>query len=303
MMKTSALPLLFLLVTTAAPPVSQAADSSADALHFTQPEVRLWPNGPAPGSEGHTGAPRTWNPSKDGIHRVTNIHDPSLLVFLPPHEKANGLAFVVCPGGGHRYLTMDLEGSAVAERLNAMGIAAFVLQSRLAHAEGSPYQVEPHSLADAQRAIRVVRSRAQEWHVDPARVGIIGFSAGGELAALASVRPSTGDSQAADPIDRLSARPDFAVLAYPGIRSTVLAPTKDTPPTFLFVANDDPLAAASVDYLAKLRAAGTPVEAHFFNKGGHGFGANGRTPEFAHGTAAMWPDELQRWLQSLGALR
>src|SRR5579883_225611 len=117
---------------------------AADSLQFAQPEIKLWPHG-APGSEGRTGTP-TWQPSKDGIHRLTNINDPSLLVFLPPEGKANGLAFVVCPGGGHRYLTMDLEGSAVAERLNAMGIAAFVLKSRLAKAEGSTYQIERESL-------------------------------------------------------------------------------------------------------------------------------------------------------------
>jgi hypothetical protein len=111
-----------------------------DSIRFESPEIRLWPNG-APGSEGET-APETWNPSTDGFHRVTNIHNPSITAFLPPKEKANGAAFIVCPGGGHAYLVMDLEGSLVAKKLNEMGVAAFVLKSRLARAPGSKYKVE-----------------------------------------------------------------------------------------------------------------------------------------------------------------
>src|ERR1700722_10764174 len=146
---------------------------AADVLTFSQPEIRLWPNG-APGSEGIT-SPETWNRSTDVFHRVTNINNPSMVAFLPPKGKANGLAVVICPGGGHQYLVMDLEGSLVAERLNSMGIAAFVLKSRLAHAPGSKYTVEGHALPDAQRAIRMIRSRAKEWNINPGRVGIMGF--------------------------------------------------------------------------------------------------------------------------------
>jgi acetyl esterase/lipase len=134
-----------------------------DKLLFSRPEIRLWPNG-APGSEGNSSV-ETWNPSTDGFHRVTNINDPSMVVFLPPKGEANGAAVVICPGGGHQYLVMDLEGSMVAERLNSMGIAAFVLKSRLARAPGSKYTVEGHSLLDAQRAIRMIRSRAAEWNI------------------------------------------------------------------------------------------------------------------------------------------
>src|SRR5882757_2237436 len=116
---------------------------AVDSLSFSQPEIRLWPNG-APGSEGIT-TPEKWNPSTDGFHRVTNIHNPSIVAFLPPAGKANGSAVLICPGGGHSYLVMDLEGSLVAERLNSMGIAAFILKSRLARAEGSTYKVDEHS--------------------------------------------------------------------------------------------------------------------------------------------------------------
>jgi acetyl esterase/lipase len=130
-----------------------------DSIRFQEPEIHLWPNG-APGSEGQM-SPETWNPSTDGFHRVTNIHNPSITVFLPPKEKANGAAFIVCPGGGHAYLVMDLEGSLVAKKLNEMGVAVFVLKSRLARAPGSKYKVDVESLADAERAIRLVRSRAR----------------------------------------------------------------------------------------------------------------------------------------------
>ena len=132
--------------------------SDPNAIDLKAPEVRLWPKD-APGSEGVT-APEVWNPVTDGFHRVRGIHQPSLTVFLPPKDKATGVAYVICPGGGHNYLVMDLEGANVARRLNAMGIAAFILKSRLAHTEGFNYKVEVESLADAQRAIRTVRSRA-----------------------------------------------------------------------------------------------------------------------------------------------
>jgi acetyl esterase/lipase len=273
---------------------------ATDSLTFSQPEIRLWPNG-APGSEGIT-SPEKWNPSTDGFHRVTNIHNPSIVVFLPPEGKANGSAVVICPGGGHSYLVMDLEGSLVAERLNSMGIAAFVLKSRLARAEGSTYKVEEHSLLDAQRALRVIRSRAAEWKINPGRVGIMGFSAGGEIAALAETRFDAVEPKPSDPIDRLSSRPDFAVLGYPGIRPGNLTVQKNTPPTFMVVASDDRPAAAVADYYSKLKAQGVPAEVHIYTKGGHGFGMTGRTPAFLKLPVSHWPEQLQAWLTDMGLL-
>ncbi len=274
--------------------------TAADSLSFSQPEIRLWPNG-APGSAGSI-SPETWNPSTDGFHRVTNIHQPSLTVFLPPKDKANGTAVVVCPGGGHQYLVMDLEGSLVAERLNAMGVAVFILKSRLAKAPGSTYTVEGHSLPDAQRAIRLVRSRAAEWHIKPDRVGIVGFSAGGEIAALAETKFATVEPKPGDPIDSLSSRPDFAVLAYPAIKPESLTVPKNTPATFMVVANDDNLAAATPAYYAKLKAQGIQAEVHIYLKGGHGFGMTGRTPAFRELGVSHWPEQLQAWLTETGFL-
>ena len=264
-----------------------------DELRFAQLEVPLWSaaelgNAPA--------APEKWNPSNDGFHRVTNIHEPSMFVFLPPKDKATGAAVIVCPGGGHRYLVMDLEGSFVAEKLNAMGIAAFVLKSRLARAEGSTYKTEVHSLQDAQRSIRIVRSRASEWNVDPARIGIMGFSAGGQIAALAATRSADASEHSTNPLDRVSAKPDFAALVYPGIRSDSFEIAKDTPPTFLVVAHDDFPAAEVAGYYAKLKAAGIPSEAHIYSKGGHGFGMTGRTPEFRKWSVSAWPDRFREWM-------
>jgi len=206
-----------------------AAACFASDVPYTMkgPAVLLWPDG-APGSEGKTRAER-WieGATPDAFHRVTNIHQPSIHVYLPPKDKATGAAFVVCPGGGDRYLVVDLEGEFVANKLNAMGVAAFVLKSRLEHAEGSTYKREVESLADVQRAIRLVRSRAREWGLDQKRIGVMGFSAGGYLAALAENRFDTGKPQAADPVDRIDCRPDFAVLAYPGSVSAATGAEKD----------------------------------------------------------------------------
>jgi acetyl esterase/lipase len=289
-----------LLLVAAGLALNAASANASDALQFSNPEIRLWPNG-APGSEGIT-SPESWNPSPDGFHRLTNINDPSFLVFLPPKGTANGAAILICPGGGHQYLVMDLEGSMVAERLNSMGIAAFVLKSRLARAPGSTYKVEEHSLRDAQRAIRVIRSRAKEWGINPDRLGIMGFSAGGEIAALAETRFDAVKPDPGDPIDCLSSRPSFAVLAYPGIRAEEFTIASDTPPTFLVVANDDRPAAAVAGFYSKLKAQGVQAEVHIYLKGGHGFGMTGRTPAFRDLPVAHWPEQLQAWLTALGFL-
>ena len=188
-------------------------------------EIRLWPNG-APGSEGVT-APEVFESAAGAKlpKRFTVVRYPSIYVFLPPKEKANGMAVVVAPGGGRSQLVIDKEGWEMADWLNENGIAAFVLKYRLARAKDSKYTVEGSAPPDAARAMRLVRSRASEWSVDPARIGFMGFSAGGEVAALIETRFDAGNSGAADPVDRISSRPDFAVVVYPGFRpGTVRSP-------------------------------------------------------------------------------
>lgn len=267
------------------------------------PVVDLWPNG-APGSEGKT-APERWieGGTPDPFHRVTDVNNPSIAVLLPPREKATGAGCIIAPGGGHRYLVMDLEGRFVAEKLNAMGVAGFVLKSRLAKADGSTYQVDRESLADVQRAIRLVRSRAAEWGIDPARVCVMGFSAGGELAALAANRFDSGQPASADPVERMSSRPDFVVLGYPALVGWKTPVAKDAPPAFIFVNSDDSLSTAVVEYTLLLKKAGATVEFHMFRRGGHGVGMTGRTPEFSSLPESRWPGLAEAWMRDLGFLK
>lgn len=171
------------------------------------PSIPLWPAG-APGSEGKTGA-EVVATSETGEMRVSGIHNPSITPYLPAHDKATGAAVLVVPGGGHRYLAITHEGYSVAEWLAERGIAAFVLKHRLAREESSTYRIEVESFADTERAMRLIRSRAQEWSIDPSRLGALGFSAGGELVAQISTRFDSGNGESADPIERERSKPDF----------------------------------------------------------------------------------------------
>jgi acetyl esterase/lipase len=220
-----------------------------------------------------------------------------LTAFLPPVDKATGAAMIIAPGGGHQFLNFDQEGTYVAEYLNSIGVAGFVLKYRLAREAGSTYSVEGNALADAQRAIRLVRSRAGEWRVNPDRVGIMGFSAGGEVAALAATRFDAGKADAADEIDRLSSRPNFDALIYPGIRADGYTIPKDMPVTFMLCADNDkgPSTALSVLY-PKLKAAGVQTEVHVYAIGGHGFGINPNTKSTAP-VATTWQLRLGDWLK------
>ena len=259
--------------------------------------ILLWP-GVAPGSEGKTASETVRE--DDGIRRVAGIHKPSLAPYPPAGGKATGAAVIILPGGGHRYLSVDNEGHAVARWLSQRGIAAFVLKYRLAREEGSTYKVEEHALADAQRAIRLVRSRAKEWKVDPARVGLLGFSAGGQLAHFAGLRfeATTTKGKTKDPIERQSARPAFLGLLYAGVPKEELPLPKDTPPVFLLVAADDrgPTRNALAFY-EKLLEGGIHAELHVYARGGHGFGMRSR-PLAITG----WTSRLVEWLGDQGLL-
>jgi len=273
------------------------------ALAADHPEVPLWAHG-APGSEGKTAKEVDEAPNKDhGYLKVTGVHNPSITVFLPPRETATGAAMVIAPGGGHQFLNFDQEGINVATYLNSIGVAGFVLKYRLAREPGSTYKVEEHALADAQRAIRLIRSRAEEWHVNPARVGIMGFSAGGEVAALAATRFGAGKSDSADPIDRLSSRPDFDALIYPGIRAETYAIPKDMPVTFMLCAdNDKGPSAALAGLYPMLKAAGIQTELHVYASGGHWFGINPNTKSQSP-VATTWQLRLGDWLRDIGMLK
>ncbi|HMD62246.1 MAG TPA: alpha/beta hydrolase [Opitutaceae bacterium] len=257
--------------------------------------IRLW-NGDAPGSEGQTSPlqMRWQNYDTTWYAVVTNVNVPAIIPFLPQPGKATGEAVVVCPGGGHQNLAMEHEGYAVGKWLSEHGVATFVLEYRLARAPGSTYTVELHSLMDAQRAIRTVRSRAKEWGVNPAAVGIMGFSAGGEVAALAATRFDNPVKGSSDAVDSLDCRPDFQALFYPGIARQQPAPTPRTPPAFLCGAYDDQfnLTPPMVRYYLKLAEAGVPTELHVYAKGGHGFGIRDEDK-----AVYSWMSLFQTWLR------
>lgn len=259
----------------------------------------LWPHG-APGSEAMTDRKEVvTQPAKPGDSlKVSNIHNPSLILYFPPKEKATGAAMIVAPGGGHRFLSIDTEGTNVAEWLNSIGVAAFVLKYRLAKEPDSPYKVEKDPFADAQRAIRTVRAHSAEWSVNPAKIGMMGFSAGGEVAVMASTRYDMGRADAADPIERQSSKPDYQILIYPGIRAETVTVTKDTPPTFMLCADNDkgPSLAIPALYLA-LKKEGVPAELHIYNSGGHGFGYR---PNATGVIKSTWVLRLQDWMSDIG---
>lgn len=255
-------------------------------------EIRLWPNG-APGSERESAA-EVSQPSENPKlpKRFTVVHYPSVFVFLPPKEKANGMAIVVAPGGGHSQLVIDKEGYDIAEWLNNNGIAAFVLKYRLAKAAGSHYTVERDAFADSTRAMRLVRSRAREWGVDTARVGFMGFSAGGYLAALIATRFDAGKAEASDAIEHASSRPDFAAAIYPGYASGSITVPKDAAPMFLLCADNDPSHVVTTVHLyLDLQKQGISSEMHIYASGGHGFGIK---PSGL--PVATWPERFQDWL-------
>jgi len=224
--------------------------------------------------------------------RFTVVHYPSIYVFLAPREKANGMAVVVAPGGGHSQLVIDKEGWEIADWLNRNGIAAFVLKYRLARAPGSHYTVERDALADAARAVRTVRSRAREWGIDPARIGFMGFSAGGELTALIETRFDAGNPVAADPVERASSRPGFAAAIYPGFKLAEITVPEDAPPTFLMCTDEDRShVVTTVDFYLELEKQRVPTEMHIYASGPHGVGMRP-----SHLPVSTWPDRLREWM-------
>jgi acetyl esterase/lipase len=262
-----------------------------------QAPIAVWPRG-APNAPAHPG-PETVRVTEGGDHVLSNIHVPTLTPYLPTAETATGASVIVMPGGGHRELWIDHEGYNVAQWLSAHGVAAFVLKYRLSRAPDSSYTLEGDSLADAQRAIRLVRSRAGEWGLAPDAVGVMGFSAGGELAALAGTRFDTGSVGARGLAERQSAKPSFMALVYPGLHSE-LNLSADTPPAFLLAGGDDrPDIADGLPrlYLA-MRDAGVSAELHVLAGVGHGFGVRDTNPP----QVAAWLPTFYNWLNARGFL-
>jgi endo-1,4-beta-xylanase len=261
-------------------------------------EIPLWPEG-APGSEGKR-MQEVVTTSASGELSVSSIHNPSITPYLPTKDKGTGLAILVIPGGGHRVLAITHEGYNVGEWLRDRGIAAFVLKHRLAREAESTYKIDVESLADAQRAIRLIRSRALEWGIDPNRVGAIGFSAGGELVSMASARFDAGNAAAADPCERQSSKPDFQALIYPG-RSGDIQPAKDSPPVFLVAAYNDrqDISEGLAEAYLRFKRAGVPAELHIYGTGGHGFGLR---PRNTH-PVGQWIVRFEEWLAESGFLR
>ena len=274
------------------PLVAPAADAP--------PEILLWPHG-APGSEGKTNNEAVRIAQPTGDHVVTGVNKPSITAYLPPPDRATGAAVIVAPGGGHRELWIDHEGHNVARWLSEHGIAAFVLKYRLAKETNSTYSVDGDELADMQRAIRVVRSRAKEWSVDPQRLGVMGFSAGGELAFLAAMRFDAGSPEAIDVVDRQSCRPDFQALIYPG-NSRRIEPNTNSPPAFLVCGyNDRPdiSEGLATNVYLKFKQVKVPAELHIYSGVGHGFGLRvGDT-----GPVSKWLERFDEWLEQSGFLK
>jgi endo-1,4-beta-xylanase len=260
--------------------------------------ILLWPNG-APGSEGKI-SEEAVRINEHGEHIVSNVHHPSITPFLPSMDNATGAAVIIAPGGGHSELWMDHEGYSVAKWLSDHGTAAFVLKYRLAREKGSTYTIEGNALPDILRAIRLVRSRASEWRLDPRSVGVMGFSAGGELAALASTPYDAGSPGATDPVERESSKPAFQALLYPALPQGMRL-SGETPPAFLACGeNDRPEIARGLPelYLA-LKSAGVSAELHVYAKTGHGFGVR----ESNRPPVSDWPSLFDEWLDIQGFLR
>jgi len=277
--------------------------TAVDTAHGDREFHLLWPNG-APGALGSEA-----------------VDKPKITVYRAPSATANGAAVVVCPGGGYGVLAADHEGKQVAEWLNSFGVSAFVLQYRL-----GPRYHHPAPLQDAQRAIRTVRARSAEWAVDATRIGILGFSAGGHLTSTAATHFDLGQPGSPDPVERVSSRPDFAVLVYPvismkegvthaGSRRNLLGEspqpnlvellsneqqvTAQTPPSFLFHTTDDEAVPVenSLLFFAALHKAGVPAELHVFAHGHHGVGLAPDDP-----VLSQWPRLCEAWMRALKLL-
>ena len=251
------------------------------------PVIPLWENGP-PGFEGRKGEAEVIDKGT-----ITNIHYPTLTVFLPEPDRATGVGIVVAPGGGLAKLGFQGGGVEPARFLADRGFAAFVLKYRLPREPGVPYKFEEHSLQDGQRAVRLVRSKAADFGIKPEKVGMLGFSAGGEVVSITSYRPGAGDPQAIDPVNRLDGRPAFQMLVYPGPLGIPSRLPAGSPPAFMVIAADDPHTSVVINLMNLFRESDIDYEAHVYARGGHGFGVK----KSGRKSLEHWPDRMIDWLQ------
>jgi acetyl esterase/lipase len=271
-----------------------------------KPEVLdVWP-GKAPGETKPI--PEEKKEASKGVTRISNVNKPTLSVFRPAKDKDTGAAVIICPGGGYNILAWDLEGEEVAAWLNSIGVTGIILKYRVPRRPDQPRDKPPlGALQDAQRALSLVRDKAKEWKIDPHRIGILGFSAGGHLTAWASTNFDKRAYEPMDDIDKVACRPDFAVLIYPGYLvekgkeglNPDIRVRKECPPMFLAHANNDPVTAENSArmYLA-LKHAGVLAELHIYASGGHGFGLRP-----SNKPCSTWPKSCEAWLRSQGLLK
>ena len=269
----------------------------------------LWP-GVAPGAATNLPPEADMTTAKDNVIagrpvvRLGNVVRPTLTVYSP-QENPSGASVVVFPGGGYRILAIDLEGTEVCDWLNSIHVTCVLVKYRVP--DTGPYPKSPAALQDAQRAVGIVREHAVEWHIDPKRIGVLGFSAGAHLSAALSTHYDRRLYDPVDAADKLSCRPDFAVIVYPGYLAIAeqgmtpnaeIHPTADTPPSFLVQAEDDTVHVENaVVYFMELKNAKVPAELHIYAQGGHGYGLR-RTAL----PVTTWPERLEDWLRTIKVL-
>jgi acetyl esterase/lipase len=269
--------------------------------------IELW-NGPAPGDKGDIGEEADTTKPTDrpvagkAVIRLGHVSKPTISIYRPPAAKDMGAAVVVCPGGAYQILAMDLEGTEVCDWLNSIGVTGVLLKYRVPKRAG--LEKYTAALQDAQRAMGIVRSKAPEWNLDPNRIGILGFSAGGHLAAALSNNYQERTYPKVDDADAVSCRPDFAILIYPGYlvvkeENNKIAPelniTSNTPPTFIAMAEDDPVRVENALFYAEaLHTAKVPMELHIYPTGGHGYGLRPTKDR-----VTTWPERASDWMSHL----
>ncbi len=270
------------------------------------PEINLWPAGAVPDEpEGIEKRKKPTTIDKVGKMRIAYVDEPSITVYKASKDRSNGTSVIIFPGGGYNILAWTHEGTEIAEWLNSLGVSAFVLKYRVPRRDPE----KPHTLPlqDAQRAIRIVRSRSKEWGIDPGRIGVLGFSAGGHLAVMSGTHYGDKTYERIDDADDLSSRPDFLIPIYPaylGDRknrdqlSGLVDINKNTPPMFIAITHDDSdRAYYSALLYAALKKSGVVGELHIYSKGGHGYGMR-KSKDPVH----TWPDRCADWLGSMGLL-